>query len=88
MAEIVEHQRQVGKSTHTPNLTLSNYSPSTKETYLAPLPAGYAGEFGPGIKALTLVFYYASQMSEPKILEFYSENPVQAAWLMGLRSTS
>ena len=25
MAEIVEHQRQVGKSTHTPNLTLSNY---------------------------------------------------------------
>ncbi len=43
------------------------YAPSTKQTYLAPLPAGYSGEFGPGIKALTLVFYYASQMSEPKI---------------------
>ena len=53
------------------------YSPSTKETYLAPLPAGYAGEFGPGIKALTLVFYYASQMSEPKILEFFEHVGVQ-----------
>jgi hypothetical protein len=47
------------------------YAPSTGQTYLAPLPAGYAGAFGPGIKALTLVFYYACQMSEPKILEFF-----------------
>ena len=53
------------------------YSASTRETYLAPLPAGYAGEFGPGIKALTLVFYYASQMSEPKILEFFQHVGVQ-----------
>jgi len=53
------------------------YSASTKQTYLAPLPAGYAGEFGPGIKALTLVFYYASQMSEPKILEFFLHLGVQ-----------
>jgi hypothetical protein len=53
------------------------YSASTKETFLAPLPAGYAGEFGPGIKALTLVFYYASQMSEPKILEFLEHVGVQ-----------
>ena len=53
------------------------YSKSTKETYLAPLPAGYTGEFGPGIKALTLVFYYASQMSEPKILEFLEHLGVQ-----------
>lgn len=53
------------------------YSPSTKQSYLAPLPAGYAGEFGPGIKALSLVFYYASQMSEPKILEFFEHVGVQ-----------
>jgi hypothetical protein len=53
------------------------YAPSTKQTYLAPLPAGYAGEFGPGIKALTLVFYYASQMSEPKIIEFFEHVGVQ-----------
>jgi hypothetical protein len=53
------------------------YAQSTKQTYRAPLPAGYAGEFGPGIKALTLVFYYASQMSEPKILEFFQHLGVQ-----------
>jgi hypothetical protein len=52
-------------------------SESTGRCYRAPLPAGYAGEFGPGIKALTLVFYYASQMSEPKILEFFEHAGVQ-----------
>ncbi len=45
------------------------YSPAEGKTYLAPLPPGYAGQFGPGLKALTLVFYYVGQMSEPKILE-------------------
>jgi len=53
------------------------YSPSTKQTYLAALPAGYSGEFGPGIKALILVFYYASQMSEPKILDFLGHVGIQ-----------
>lgn len=53
------------------------FAPSTGRTYRAPLPAGYSGEFGPGIKALTLVFYYASQMSEPKILEFFEHAGVQ-----------
>jgi hypothetical protein len=45
------------------------YSPAAGKTYLAPLPLGYGGQFGPGLKALTLVFYYVGQMSEPKILE-------------------
>ena len=53
------------------------YAPSTAQTYLAPLPAGYGGAFGPGIKALTLVFYYACQMSEPKILEFFQHVGIQ-----------
>jgi hypothetical protein len=53
------------------------YAPSTGQTYLAPLPGGYGGEFGPGIKALTLVFYFACQMSEPKILEFFQHVGVQ-----------
>ena len=53
------------------------YVPSTGQTHLPPLPAGYTGEFGPGIKALTLVFYYASQMSEPKILEFFRHVGIQ-----------
>ena len=46
------------------------YSPSQRAVYLAPLPAGYEGQFGPGIRALILTFSYASQMTEPKIAEF------------------
>ena len=45
------------------------YSPSQKQTYLAALPAGYQGQFGPGVRAWVLALYYASGMSEPKILE-------------------
>jgi hypothetical protein len=45
------------------------YSASEGKTYLAPLPQGYRGQFGPGIKALTQVFYYGAQMSEPKVAE-------------------
>lgn len=45
------------------------HAASTGQTYLAPLPAGYTGEFGPGIKALIIVWYFACQMSEPKIRE-------------------
>jgi len=33
------------------------YSPSQHQTYLASLPQGYRGQFGPGIKSLALVFY-------------------------------
>ena len=45
------------------------YSPSQKRTYLACLPAGYTGQFGPGVRAWVLALYYGGQMSEPKILE-------------------
>jgi Transposase IS66 family len=45
------------------------YSPGQKQTYLAALPAGYKGQFGPGVKAWVLALYYAGGMSEPKILE-------------------
>lgn len=45
------------------------YSPSQKRTYLADLPAGYHGQFGPKVRAWVLLLYYAGQMSEPKILE-------------------
>ena len=47
------------------------YSPSKRQSYLAELPAGYAGEFGPGIKSLTIVLYFGANMTEPKILEFF-----------------
>lgn len=46
------------------------YSPSTGKTYLASLPAGYEGEFGPGVKALVLNMYHEVGTSEPKILSF------------------
>src|SRR5438270_3497186 len=45
------------------------YSPGQKRTYLAELPAGYQGQFGPGVRAWVLALYYAGGMSEPKILE-------------------
>src|SRR6266700_6764735 len=45
------------------------YSPSHQQTYLAELPAGYKGQFGPGVRAWALALYYAGGMSEPKILE-------------------
>src|SRR5229473_1375884 len=46
------------------------YSPSQKKTYLAALPPGYTGQFGPGVRAWVLALYYADGMSEPKILDF------------------
>src|SRR5712692_4118526 len=46
------------------------YSPSQKRTYLAELPTGYTGQFGPGVRAWVLTLYYADGMSEPKILDF------------------
>jgi hypothetical protein len=45
------------------------YSPGYKRTYQARMPAGYQGQFGPGVRAWVLALYYAGGMSEPKILE-------------------
>jgi hypothetical protein len=45
------------------------YSPCQKQTYLAEMPSGYKGQFGPGVRAWVLALYYAGGMSEPKILE-------------------
>jgi hypothetical protein len=53
------------------------YSPSEHKGYLAPLPAGYEGQFGPGIKSMVMVLYYAVQASEPKILELLHSVGVQ-----------
>ena len=50
---------------------------STRQTYLAQLPQGYAGQFGPGVKALTLALYFGMGASEPKILEFFENVDVQ-----------
>ena len=44
------------------------YSASEKQSYVAPMPKGYEGQFGPKLKALVLTKYYSSGMSEPKII--------------------
>jgi len=53
------------------------YSAAERRTYLAELPAGYHGEFGPGIHALVLVFYFACRMTEPKIRAWLQQVGVQ-----------
>lgn len=49
------------------------YSPSEQKSYMAPMPPGYEGEFGPGLKALVLALYHGSGMTEPKISEFLEQ---------------
>jgi hypothetical protein len=46
-------------------------------TYLAELPTGYEGQFGPGIKALSIAFYHGGLMTEPKIIEFLENVGIQ-----------
>ena len=53
------------------------YSPSQHQTYLASLPQGYCGQFGPGLKSLALVFYFGAQMSEPKVAELFRDVGLQ-----------
>ncbi len=45
------------------------YAASTGRTYLAPLPAGYRGEFGPNLKSLCVLFSHLCNMTEPKIAD-------------------
>ncbi len=53
------------------------YSPSARQGYRAGLPAGYRGQFGPGLKALVLVLACAGQMSEAAILTLLRSVGVQ-----------
>ena len=53
------------------------YAPSTGKTYAAPLPAGYVGSFGPGLRSLVLQLYYAGQMSEATLLDFVRSVGIQ-----------
>src|SRR5271165_4894594 len=57
---------------HTDNVKFRKekyYAASTNKTYLAPLPAGYSGEFGPNVKSLCLLFSHLCNMTEPKIAD-------------------
>jgi len=53
------------------------YSPSQGQSYLAPLPPGYVGQFGPGVRAFVPVLYFGCQMTEPKIVELLANFGVQ-----------
>jgi len=46
------------------------YSPSEGRSYLAQLPWGYEGQFGPRLKAWVVVFAFALNVSEAKIEDF------------------
>ena len=48
------------------------YSPSVGKTYVAELPLGYEGEFGPGIKALIISLYYGGNMTMRQTTRFFS----------------
>ena len=65
---------------HTDNVCFHKqkyYAVSTKKAYLAELPKGYAGQFGPGIKSLIVAMYFGMGTSEPKIGEFLENMGVQ-----------
>jgi Transposase IS66 family len=46
------------------------YSQLERKTYRASMPAGYDGEFGPGIRSLILALSADSSMTQPAILSF------------------
>ena len=46
------------------------YAPSTGKTYLAPLPKGYEGGFGPDLKALVLSLHHLGNVSQPALHTF------------------
>jgi hypothetical protein len=43
------------------------YSPSRRRCFTAVLPPGYHGEYGPGVKSLSLWLVYAGEMSQPQL---------------------
>jgi len=53
------------------------YAASTQQTYLAALPPGYHGQFGPGLRALALAQYYGQGVSEPKMRAFLTQVGIQ-----------
>jgi hypothetical protein len=81
-AEFKGHEEVVVQdlSIHTDNVLFRKrkyYSASEGKTYLAELPAGYEGEFGPGLKSLAIVMHFGMQTTEPKILEFFGHFGIQ-----------
>ncbi|MBK5101354.1 MAG: transposase [Desulfobacteraceae bacterium] len=53
------------------------YSPSLNKSYLAQLPPGYDGEFGPGLKALSLKLYFDANVTQPRILDLLDDAEIR-----------
>ena len=47
------------------------YSRQERQTYLAAVPAGWEGGFGPGIKALAITLAYGCNLAQPKLAEWF-----------------
>jgi Transposase IS66 family len=52
------------------------YSPLLQKTFIASLPTGYHGEFGPNLKALILSLHSDSKMTEPAIVNFLTTHGI------------
>jgi len=52
------------------------YSSSLKKTFMADLPPGYQGEFGPRLKALVIDLHHANKMTESAIHTFLSNHGI------------
>ena len=55
------------------------YSPSTGKTYLAALPPGYEGGFGPHLKALVLSLHHLGNVSQPALHTLLTHAGIQIA---------
>src|SRR5450759_4991848 len=53
------------------------YSRQQRQTYLAPVPPGWEGGFGPGIKALAITFAYGCNLAQPKLAEWFGNMGVR-----------
>jgi len=52
------------------------YSPSLNKTFMAPLPAGYSGEFGPRLRQLVISLYHESHMTQSGITSFLANHAI------------
>jgi len=55
------------------------YSPSLRQTFIAALPEGYGGDFGPSIKALILDMHHSEKMTESAIHHFLTNHGIDIA---------
>jgi hypothetical protein len=53
------------------------YSPSLGRTFLAPLPLGYEGEFGPHLKSLAIKLYFDTNVTQPNILNLLADAKIR-----------